>query len=235
MSFPARAKILIAEDDPIASQVLRLALQRLGHEVVVARDGAEAWRLFDEGPVRVIISDWMMPGLDGLQLCDKIRNRTNTPYTYFILLTGTHTSAEDYSRAMDSGVDDFLLKPFDPATVRARIRVAERIITFATEVKQLKDLIPMCSYCRKIRDDQDYWQQVESYINEHTGSRFSHGICPDCLTQVMSEIEAGKHDLAVASAGACRERGAKPRDVNPAVDTAAPDCEARTRRFSLKG
>jgi DNA-binding response OmpR family regulator len=196
ISFPPRAKILIADDDPIASQVLRLALQRLGHQVVVARDGAEAWSYFDEDPVRVIISDWMMPGLDGLQLCEKVRNRTNTPYTYFILLTGAHTSADDYSMAMDSGVDDFLLKPFDPAMVRARIRVAERIITFATQVKQLKDLIPMCSYCRKIRDDQDYWQQVESYINEQTGSRFSHGICPDCFTQVISEIEAGKHDLA---------------------------------------
>jgi len=197
MPLPPRAKILIADDDPIAVKVLRLSLQKLGHEVVSARDGEEAWKTFDEEPIRVVISDWMMPGLDGLQLCSKIRDRAHTPYTYFILLTGAHTSPEDYAMAMDSGVDDFLIKPFDPATLRARIRVAERILSFATEIKQLKELIPICSYCRDIRDDNDYWQRVETYINTQTGSRFSHGICPKCFEAKMrelDEIQAGQKD-----------------------------------------
>lgn len=189
MPLPPRAKILIADDDPIATKVLRLSLQKLGHEVIVARDGAEAWEIFDEEPIRVVISDWMMPGLDGLQLCAKIRDRAHTAYTYFILLTGAHTSPEDYSLAMDSGVDDFLTKPFDPANLRARIRVAERILSYATEIKQLKELIPICAYCRDIRDDNDYWQRVETYINAQTGSRFSHGICPKCLEIKLRELE----------------------------------------------
>ena len=80
-------KILIAEDDPVAAKILQRALENMGHEVVAAANGDEAWSAFDRDPVRVVVSDWFMPGLDGLALCTKIRARAKTPYTYFILLT----------------------------------------------------------------------------------------------------------------------------------------------------
>ena len=174
-------KILIAEDDPVSAKILQFTLENAGHEVVVAGNGQLAWEIFDKDPVRVIVSDWMMPLLDGLELCVKIRARPKTEYTYFILLTAIHTGRENLRKAMDAGVDDFLAKPLDREGIIMRLRVAERIVDFTKQIKLLKDLIPICMYCKKIRNDENYWQGVESYIAQQTGSNFSHGICPDCF------------------------------------------------------
>jgi CheY-like chemotaxis protein len=176
-------KILIAEDDPVSVKILQFTLEHYGHEVVSAADGEEAWQIFDREPVRVIVSDWMMPRLDGLELCQKVRSRPKTDYTYFILLTAINTGRENLRKAMDAGIDDFLTKPLDREAVMMRLRVAERILEFTTQIRQLKELIPICMYCKRVRDDQDYWQQVESYIHAHTGSNFSHGICPECFNK----------------------------------------------------
>ncbi len=129
-----------------------------------------------------------MPGLDGLALCKKIRERPKTLYTYFILLTSQETGPENYDRASLAGADDFLTKPLDRPTIRMRLRVAERILSFTTEIRQLKDMIPICSYCRKIRNDKNYWQMVETYIGEQTGSNFTHGICPECAHKLLKEF-----------------------------------------------
>ena len=182
-------KILIAEDDPIATKVLRLTLQKLGHEVIAASNGAEAWEMFHREPVRVIVSDWMMPEMDGLELCRRVRDRPMTLYTYFIILTAAHTSADDYTLAMDSGVDDFLTKPLDRELLRTRLFVANRILRYTNEIGVLEELIPICAYCNKVRDGADYWQRVETYIRERTGSRFSHGVCPECYDQQIEIIE----------------------------------------------
>jgi len=182
-------KILIAEDDPVAAKILQRALESFGHQVTLTSNGVEAWETFDREPVRLIVSDWLMPGLDGLGLCQKVRDRKKTLYTYFILLTSQETVPENYDRATDAGVDDFLTKPLDRPTIRMRLRVAERILQFTTEIRQLKDLIPICAYCRKIRNDGNYWQMVETYINEQTGSHFTHGICPECSKTLLAEIK----------------------------------------------
>ena len=173
--------ILIAEDDAVSSKVLQLALEGAGHSVIVTECGETGWEAFDADPVRVIVSDWMMPGMDGLDFCRKVRARPKTDYTYFILLTAIHTGRENLRKAMDAGVDDFLTKPLDREAIMMRLRVAERIIEFATQLRQLKELLPICMYCKKIRDDENYWHAVESYISTQTGSNFSHGICPECF------------------------------------------------------
>jgi PleD family two-component response regulator len=176
-------KILIAEDEAVSARVLKLLLEKEGHGVVVAGDGEAAWGRYQEEPVRVIISDWAMPGMDGLQLCRKVRELPRRDYTYFILLTGADTGRENLRLAMDSGVDDFLSKPIDREVLSMRLRVADRILDYARQIRVLKELLPICMYCKRIRDDGDYWQQVESYIHAHTGSNFSHGICPDCFSR----------------------------------------------------
>ena len=174
-------KILIAEDDPVSVKILLFTLEHFGHEVVSAANGTDAWAKFDAEPVRVIVSDWMMPGLDGLELCKKVRARPKTDYTYFILLTAINTGRDNLRQAMDAGIDDFLTKPLDREAILMRLRVAERILEFTKQIRALKDLIPICMYCKRVRDDSDYWDQVEHYIHEHTGSNFSHGICPTCF------------------------------------------------------
>lgn len=186
-----RVKILTVEDDSVARAVLRQALRRLGHEALEAGDGGAAWDLLQKSEgVRVVVSDWMMPNSDGLDLCRKIRERVGAEYIYFILLTSRDATEDNQTTAADAGVDDFLTKPLDLAELWTRLRVAERILRYTTQVRQLEEMLPICSYCKKIRDDQNYWQQLEGYISERTGSDFSHSVCPDCYKRVvLPELE----------------------------------------------
>ena len=177
-------KILIIEDDPIACAVLQGLLHALGHEFTVAVNGEEGWTKFSAEPHRLVISDWILPGIDGLELCRRIRTRGGD-YTYFILLSTQTTSPGNLDQATAAGVDDFLTKPAKLAELKARLHVADRILNYATQVQQLESFIPICSYCKKVRDDKNYWNQIESYINTRTGSTFSHGVCPDCYTEVI--------------------------------------------------
>lgn len=191
-------KILAVEDDPVARAVLRQSLRRLGHEAVEAGDGEAGWDRLQQEPVRIVVSDWTMPRADGLDLCRRIRGRAGGDYVYFILLTGRDATEENQRAAADAGVDDFLTKPLDLPELWMRLRVAERILKYTTQVRQLEELLPICSYCKKIRDDQNYWQQMEGYISERTGSDFSHSVCPDCYTRVvMPELEKIKAAAAV--------------------------------------
>ena len=178
-------KILAVEDDAVARAVLRQALLRLGHETIEAADGAVAWKSLEESAARVVVCDWMMPHCDGLDLCRRIRAQRGKEYVYFILLTSSDATEENRRAAADAGVDDFLRKPLDVSELWMRLRVAERILRYTTQVRQLEELMPICSYCKKIRADQDYWQQLEGYISERTGSDFSHSVCPDCYERVM--------------------------------------------------
>lgn len=193
-------KILAVEDDAVARAILMKALLRLGHEVVLAPDGEAAWAAVQEDPVRVVVSDWIMPGIDGLELCRRIRARTGFEYVYFILLTARDASPENQNAAADAGVDDFLTKPLDVSELWTRLRVAERILRYTTQVRQLEELLPICSYCKKIRDDQNYWQQIEGYISERTGSDFSHSVCPDCYSRVvLPELEKLRASVPASS------------------------------------
>jgi two-component system, cell cycle response regulator len=119
-------KILIADDSPTPRLILRRELEGLGHECIVARDGIEAWELFQGSGVDVVISDWMMPGMDGDELCRRVRADLDSPYAYFIL----HTSLEDFKhvvRGMQAGADDYLTKPFQRDQLATRLIAADRI------------------------------------------------------------------------------------------------------------
>jgi sigma-B regulation protein RsbU (phosphoserine phosphatase) len=177
-------KILVVEDDRVAATVLTTALRGLGHEPWLAGDGDKGWFYFQTEPTRVVISDWMMPGFDGLELCRRIRGHGGD-YTYFIMLSSMGTGGGNLDQAIEAGVDDFLPKPVNQSELKARLHVAQRILNYSTQVRQLQEIIPICGYCRKMRDDQNYWSQVENYIGKQTGSCFSHGVCPDCYDRVL--------------------------------------------------
>jgi sigma-B regulation protein RsbU (phosphoserine phosphatase) len=186
-------RILVAEDDPVSRRVLEAILTKWGFEVVAASDGNEAWTVLQQDDVPpVAILDWMMPGLDGVELCRRVRQLHRRPL-HIILLTA-RGNKEDIVVGLQSGADDYITKPFDREELRARVQVGVRVVELESEladrvkaleealarVKQLQGLLPICSYCKKVRDDQNYWIQVEQYVAEHTDARFSHGICPDC-------------------------------------------------------
>jgi len=195
-------KVLIADDDPVARLMLESALRSLGHDVVATDSGESAWQELHRNPVRVVVSDWMMPGLDGLELCQRIRTEGGE-YVYFILLTGLTASQRNQLKAADAGVDDFLCKPINPQELWRRLRVAERILDFTKQVRQLESFLPICSYCKQVRDDQDYWHQIESYLNSRIGTSFSHIICPDCYeSQVRPQLLAYGVDAPYPKAGA---------------------------------
>lgn len=178
-------KVLAIEDQPVAAALLMAVLRSLGHEVEHAANFDDAWARLNEGGYRVMVSDWHMPGVDGLGLCRKIRERGGD-YVYFILVSSNRVTKESRQLALAAGVDDFLTKPIDPDELGMRLHVAERIIGLSAQVKQLEAFLPVCGYCKKIRDDQKYWQEMETYFTQRQGTKFSHGICPDCYERVMA-------------------------------------------------
>jgi len=133
---------------------------------------------------QLVISDWYMPEMDGVELCRRVRARRDKLYVYFIMVTA-RGGKQQYLAGMDAGADDFITKPVDPDELRARLTVAERILGLRTELQQLEGLLPICSYCKRIRNDHDQWKTLEDYIEQHFATQFSHSICPDCYTKYV--------------------------------------------------
>lgn len=177
-------KVLIVDDDPISRAVLDAEIRALGHESLAAGGADEAWSILAGGSVRAIVSDWMMPEVDGLEFCRRVRG-AGGEYVYFILLTQMADSPENEQLASEAGVDDFLSKPVSRHDLRMRLRVAERVLAFTRQVRELESILPICGYCKKVRDDRNYWQQIERYLSEHTGAELSHSICPDCMKSIV--------------------------------------------------
>jgi CheY-like chemotaxis protein len=144
----------------------------------------------------------MMPGLDGAEVCRRVRRDMPNANMYLVLLTSLG-SGQDVVSGLDAGADDYVTKPFDVDELRARINVGVRVVSLQEKlsqrvlelqaalanVKQLHGLLPICSYCKRIRGDDQYWQQVESYIAARSDAQFSHGICPPCYEKLEVEIE----------------------------------------------
>jgi DNA-binding response OmpR family regulator len=197
--------VLVADDDRIAATVLSQTLRQWEFDVTVVSDGADALRhLLALGPSTptLAILDWMMPNLEGADVCRRVRLEMPLANMYLMLLTSLESRGHIIA-GLDSGADDYLVKPFDPGELRARINVGMRVLSLqerlaerVTElqealanVKVLHGLLPICSYCKRIRGDDSYWTQVESYIAERSDAQFSHGICPPCANELEKEIE----------------------------------------------
>jgi len=185
MAASTKHRIMVADDEQAITQGLSAILSDEGYDVTICGDGQKALDELQSGAYGVVLADLMMPKLDGLKLCRRLRAQQGQDYVYFILLTGSHASAHNRRAASEAGVDDFLTKPIDISALWMRLRVAERILKYTTQVHQLEEMMPMCSYCKKIRDDKNYWQQIESYINERTGTEISHSVCPECYQRVV--------------------------------------------------
>jgi DNA-binding response OmpR family regulator len=196
-------RVLVADDDRTATTILARTLAGWSLDVTVVDDGARAWGTMTSGePPSLAILDWMMPTLDGPELCRRVRANPKTAATYVMLLTSRSARA-DLVAGLEAGADDYLVKPFDLEELRARVHVGIRVATLQenlaarvselqealASVKQLSGLLPICSYCKRIRSDKDYWEQVDSYIAHHSEAQFSHGICPTCYSKLMAELD----------------------------------------------
>jgi DNA-binding response OmpR family regulator len=187
-------RVLIADDEATSRHLIRAILEGWGFEVLVAVDGGEALRILEgSSPPEIALLDWMMPGVDGLEVCRRMRAAMPNAATYIILVTA-RGGLENVLQGLEAGADDYITKPFDPRELRARLHAGVRIVQLQKallerfheledalkRVKQLQGLLPICSYCKKIRNDRNYWEQVDAYVASHSEAQFSHGVCPDC-------------------------------------------------------
>lgn len=198
-------RVVIAEDDAVSRRILETLLHNWGYEVTTTLDGAAAWDVLREPDApSLVILDIMMPGIDGLELCRRLRQSQASIPPYIILLTATQ-GVKEIVKGIEAGADDYLTKPYDRDELRVRVQVGARIIELQTKlaervaelevaldhVKQLQGILPICSYCKKIRNDRNYWQNVESYVSDHSQAEFSHGICPSCYeATVKPQLES---------------------------------------------
>jgi phosphoserine phosphatase RsbU/P len=196
-------RVLIAEDDRVTSEILARTLARWGYEARVVRDGRDAWDdLRAELAPTLAILDWMMPHMDGPDICRRVRMDLPLANMYLLLVTSREARG-DIVAGLNAGADDYIVKPFDPEELHARVAVGIRVLSLQqklaervaeleaalSNVKQLRGLLPICSYCKRIRGDDQYWQQVEGYISEHSDAQFSHGICPSCFKTISAELD----------------------------------------------
>jgi sigma-B regulation protein RsbU (phosphoserine phosphatase) len=189
-------KILIAEDDAISRKILQTILIKDGYDVVAVEDGLKALESLQKETPDMLITDWMMPDLDGVELSRQVRALKLPSYVYIVLLTAL-TEKQRIIEGLVAGADDYVTKPYDKTELLARVKAGKRVIQLEktllqknqelsqalAQVKQLKGIVPICMHCKKIRNDKNYWQQVEEYVAEHTEADFSHSICPECLEE----------------------------------------------------
>ena len=199
-------RVLVAEDHYVSRHLLERNLMNWGFSVVTAEDGEEALSILesDDAPPLAIL-DWMMPKMDGLEVCARVREHANRPYVYLVLLTAK-SQKEEIAAGLQAGADDYVIKPFDPDELRARLTVGQRVVVLErvlarkvadleaalTDVKRLKSLLPICMYCKSVRDDGDYWHAIDEYIHQETGTDFSHGICPSCMAKLQAGEAVGR-------------------------------------------
>lgn len=195
-----KQRILIVDDIDTNLKILVSLLQHKNHIIDVANSGSEALNMAKDYSPDLILLDIIMPDMDGFDVCRSLKKSAVTKDIPIIFLTARNET-EDIIKGFEIGAMDYVTKPFNAAELLARVRthlalkrsrdvernLIRELQEALTQVKQLSGMLPICSGCKKIRDDKGYWQQVEKYIGEHTEATFSHSLCPDCLKRLYPE------------------------------------------------
>jgi phosphoserine phosphatase RsbU/P len=198
-------QVLVADDEAVSRTVVGAMLKKAGYPVIFAPDGQQAFQTLDaDDPPSIALLDWEMPGLQGPEVVQRIRNKETPTPTYIILLTSRDSSA-DIVQGLRAGADDYVTKPANEDELIARVSVGTRVVQLQTalaervrsleealaNVKALQTLLPMCAYCKSIRNDQNYWEKVETYFTQHSNVSFTHSYCPNCYERyVRPDLEA---------------------------------------------
>ncbi|MBU2552037.1 MAG: response regulator [Proteobacteria bacterium] len=202
--FPtSEIHILVADDDRLIRTFVAGCLEsEPGYCLASVTDGSEALEVIRKNPPDILITDWMMPGIDGPELCRQVRRLPLPRYVYIILLTVKNEQRE-IIEGLSSGGDDYMVKPFNREELTARVRAGARIAraqkalhrtnreleAALRKIETLQGLLPICMDCRRVRTDQDYWMEIEEYVSSVTRTEFTHGLCPDCFGRRLRELE----------------------------------------------
>jgi len=165
--------ILIVDDEPKNIQLLGSLLKEHRYHVEFATSGDEAFEWIYSKDFDLILLDIMMPGMDGYQVCIKLKSDNTKKHIPVIFLTAK-TEPEDIIRGFEAGGSDYISKPFNSMELLARVKTH-------VEMKILRGLIPICANCKDIRNEEGIWNRMEAYIQEHSQALFSHGLCPKCI------------------------------------------------------
>jgi phosphoserine phosphatase RsbU/P len=194
-------KVLVADDDPVQRKLMGRKLSEWGFDYEAVEDGGTAWDVIRRADQSLIVLlDWVMPNLQGPDLCKKARALLPESRLHLILLTSRDDQA-DVVEGLQAGADDYVCKPFHPAELQARLQTGRRLLELRQklhdqveelqkaleDVRQLRKLLPICSYCKRVRHDEIYWTKVEFYLSERLDMRFSHGICPSCFDALSAQ------------------------------------------------
>ncbi len=171
--------ILIVDDEPKNIQLLGNLLKEKDYDVEFAMDGTKALEWIENKHFDLILLDIMMPGMDGYDVCKKIKSDHEKKHIPVIFLTAK-TETEDIVRGFEVGGADYITKPFKAPELLARVKVH-------VEMKMLRGLIPICADCKSIRDDRGTWNRIEAYIEKHTTALFSHSLCPNCADKLYGK------------------------------------------------
>lgn len=187
--------ILIVDDTPENLQFLGVLLKRINYIIIEAKNGIQALELADKVNPDLILLDIMMPEMNGFEVCDSLKQNPKTKDIPVIFLTGK-TEPKSVVKAFETGAVDYVTKPFTPTELLARVKTHLELRRSKKEleealkaIKVLQGIIPICSSCKKIRDDSGYWNQLEAFIEKHSDALFSHGICPQCSEKLYGEQE----------------------------------------------
>jgi phosphoserine phosphatase RsbU/P len=191
-----RMKVLVVDDDPVIRTVVSAGLKALKHEVVSADGGRKAWELLSASHFPVMITDWTMPDMSGIELIQALRAAPRDSYTYSIILTGKG-KREDYLTGVRAGADAFLVKPLDGAMLEAQLSIAARIVGLQEHAARLESIMTVCSYCKKVRDDSE-WVPMEQYIKQEFKTLPSHTFCPACFHE---KVEPEMKQLGLSTEG----------------------------------
>ncbi len=172
-------KVLIAEDDALSRWYLENVLRSWGYDVTACENGGQAWRCYLQEDFNLVISDWAMPEIDGIELCRRIRQSSLNNDCYFILLS-SRIGKEGFFQEPGDGVDVYLGKPVDACELKSHLKMAEFLLHLRAG-KSLQRLLPLCSWCRKARIDDDLWCEVDQMLAE---GQFTYSICPQCSSQL---------------------------------------------------
>jgi sigma-B regulation protein RsbU (phosphoserine phosphatase) len=189
-------RVLVVEDDPFFQRVLQKRLQVEGYQVTAAGDGRDGMKAIVSFEPHLVISDWMMPEVDGLELCQSVKTGLREAAPYFILLTAKG-ELSDRLLGLETGADDYLIKPCDQAELMARVRAGLRIVMLTQDLRHSADelrlakaeleavrsmppALAICSFCHRVRDGEDEWQPVDKALVDRGIADVTHGLCPEC-------------------------------------------------------
>ena len=187
------ATILAVDDEVLVRQVLENHLVPEGYRVLTASSGSEALEILEEQSADLVLLDVMMPKMSGYEVCRALRQRRAVEALPVLFLSAMNRT-EDRIAALESGGNDYIAKPIAKTELITRVRIHLQVLDAyrqqTEEVAILRGLLPICVRCKKIRDDEGLWDQMESYISRHSEAEFTHGICPKCLADTISEFTA---------------------------------------------